>query len=302
MDKNASQPKRMSEKMGSKYKKYPVFVLCGSDPSRRKLLRVLDPEEQYKSKALLPFLGKRVIDWQLEALRDSPYVEDLYLIGLSKEDIAFDFPVRYVPSKTTAYVHQKLMDGLSYLDSLGKSPELVIISTSDTPGIRTQHINEFFEQLNHYQNYDFVLSVVPEESIQEIFPRSGRVVGRFTDHQVFPGELFALSKHAIQTGYDVIDQLTKLRRVVDRKRKKISLGPILRYLARKPKTWFFILKFLLKKASLEDGEKMFSVAFNCKAKAIIISDPGFGMDMDLPEDYERLQPLVRTTKMNAKEA
>ena len=85
-------------------KKYPVFVMCGSDPSRRKLLQVLDPEEKYKSKALLPFLGRRVIDWQLEALRHSPFVENLYLIGLTKEDAPFDFPVHYVPSSTTADV------------------------------------------------------------------------------------------------------------------------------------------------------------------------------------------------------
>ena len=127
------------------------------------------------------------------------------------------------------------------------------------------------------------------------------MVGRFTDHQVFPGELFALSIHAIHTGYEVIDQLSRLRRVIDRQRKNISIAPILRYIARKPRAWFLILKFLLKKASLEDGEKLFSVAFNCKAKAIIISDAGFGMDMDLPEDYERLKSLVRMTKIRTQE-
>ena len=278
-------------------KKYPVFVICGSDPSRRKLLQVLDPEEKYKSKAMLPFLGKRVIDWQLDALRESPYVDEFYLIGLSKEDITFDHPVHYVPSETTADVPQKLMDGLSYLNSTGKHPEIIVVSTSDTPAIKTADINKYFEQLSQYDSYDFVLSVVPEESIKEIFPRSGRVIGRFIDHQVFPGELYALSSHAIRTGYDVIHQFNKLRRVIDRKQKNISIGPILRYIARKPRTWFFILKFLLKRATLADAEKAFSVAFNCKAKAIIITDPGFGMDMDLPEDYEKLELLVKKTKL-----
>ena len=29
---------------------YPVLVLCGRDPIRRELLRVLDPEDKYPSK------------------------------------------------------------------------------------------------------------------------------------------------------------------------------------------------------------------------------------------------------------
>jgi len=67
-------------------KTYPVLVLCGSDPERRELLKVLDPEEKYPSKVLLPFLGKRVIDWQLEALQASSYVGEIYLLGLTQAD------------------------------------------------------------------------------------------------------------------------------------------------------------------------------------------------------------------------
>jgi len=76
---------------------YPVFVMCGRDLKRRKIMEAVDPEGKYKTKALLPFLGKRLVDWQLEALRQSPYIEGLYLLGISEEDAKFDFPVHYVP-------------------------------------------------------------------------------------------------------------------------------------------------------------------------------------------------------------
>jgi hypothetical protein len=270
--------------------------MCGRDAKRRKLLQVLDPEGRYKSKALLPFLGKRVIDWQLDELRLCPYVEDLYVVGLAEEDAPFEYPVHYVPTETTADVPDKLMDGLAYLSSLGKSPHMVVISTSDAPAMQLRSINEFFERLTDYQDYDLVLSLVPEQVIKEWFPQSGRVIARFRDHQVFPGELYALSARAIRTGQAVIHELNRRRREIDRQRQNISVGPITRYLARKPQAWLTLLKFALRRATLEDAERAFSAAFHCRTKAIIIPDAGFGMDMDLPEDYERLEDLVKRTR------
>ncbi|MGC9523534.1 MAG: NTP transferase domain-containing protein [Anaerolineae bacterium] len=271
---------------------YPVFVMCGRDAKRRRLLEVLDPEEKYKSKALLPFEGKRLIDWPLEALRASRHVEGLYLIGLSEADAAFDYPVHYVPTDTTADFSQKLSDGLAYLGALGKHPDLVVISSSDAPGLRPESVEAFFRRLVELGDHDFVLSLVPEAVVRDLFPASGRVVARFRDHQVFPGELYALSPRAIQIGQEVIRDINSLRRRFNRQRRKISLGPLIRYVARKPQMWGVILKYLLRQATLEDAERAFSAAFDCKAKAVLIPDPGFGMDMDLPEDYERLKLLV----------
>ncbi len=276
---------------------YPVLVVCGRDRKRRKLLQVLDPEENYSSKALLPFLGKRVIDWQLEELNKSPYVEGLYIVGLTEEEAPFDYPVEYVPTETTADFSDKLADGLAYLNTQGKNPNLVIISTSDAPAIRLESINSFFKQLKSYQDHDFVLSVVPEAVTKDVFPDARRVVARLRDHQVFPGELYALNPAGIRKGEKVIRDFNKLRRTIDRLGETISLGPVIRYLARKPQTWWAIIKYIFKQATLENVERAFSKAFNCKAKAIIISDPGFGMDMDLPQDYEKLKAYVKETKI-----
>lgn len=72
---------------------------------------------------------------------------------------------------------------------------------------------------------------------------------------------------------------------------------MIRFIAKRPQTWFFILKYALKIATLRDGERALSAAFGCKVKGVIIPDAGFGMDMDLPEDYARLEEFVRRTKM-----
>lgn len=273
--------------------KYPVFVMCGRDLKRRRLLQVLDPEGKYKAKALLPFLGKRVIDWQLDALRSSPYVGQIYLLGLTEEDAGFDFPVHYVPIDTTADFADKLVAGLDYLQDEGADPEMIVVSTSDAPAVITESINLFFEQLVQLDRHDFVLSVVPWEITNQVFPDSGRVVARFVDHQVFPGELYALSPRAIKLGWEIIHEIHTRRRMINRQRRNIRLTPVISLIAKKPRTWPLLLKFLLKRATLADGERAVSIAFGCKVKAIIIPDAGFGMDMDLPDDYERLKKIHR---------
>ena len=278
---------------GQPYQKYPVFVMCGSDYQRRRLLQVIDPEKKYKSKALLPFLGKRLIDWQLGALSKSPYIEGLYLIGLSEADAQFDYPVNYVPIETSSEFIDKLLTGLDYLSSQGKDPELVVISTCDTPGIRVEDINNFFEQLNTRDGEEFLLSLVPEDIIEAAFPGSRRVVMRFRDYQLVPGEMYALSPRAILLGKEFIASISQRRRQINRQEKKIKPTPVIRLLAQKPLMWIVILKYLLGRATMADAEYAFAKSFDCKTKGVIIPDAGFGMDMDLPEDYELLEAYVQ---------
>lgn len=272
---------------------YPVFVMCGRDPQRRRLLQAVDPEGKYKSKALLPFLGKRLIDWQMEALHRSPYIDGLYLIGLSELDVSFNFPVHYVPIETTAEFADKLTAGINYLSALGKNPSLVVISTSDAPGIQTQDINQFFEQLHTLSGSEFVHSFVPEDVIEAAFPCSGRVVLRFLDQQLIPGELYALSPRAIRVGQKLIAGISTRRRQINRQVTNINPLPVIRLLAQKPRMWGVILKYVLGRATMADAERAFSKSFDCQTRGVIIPDAGFGMDMDLPEDYQRLTTYVQ---------
>jgi len=277
--------------------KYPVFVMCGEDPIRRKLMEAVDPEGQYKSKALLPFLGKRLIDWQLEELRKSPYVSGLFLIGLTESDLSFDFPVEYIPAETTSDFGEKLVQGLDYLEDRAHNPNLIVISSSDAPAIRVEDINTFFEKIGQVEGCEVHISLVPEDVAEAVFPRSGRVVARFKDWQVFPGELYALSPRAIRVQQQVIRDLGLLRRKINRQANKISLGPMLGYVAKRPRTWWKLIKFLLGQATLADGERMVSNAFGCKTRGIVSEDAGFGMDMDIPGDYERLEAYVNKAKL-----
>ncbi|MFW5714482.1 MAG: hypothetical protein ACOCYU_07410 [Brevefilum sp.] len=279
---------------------YPVFVLCGCDPGRRKLMKAVDPEGHYKSKALLPFLERRLIDWQMDELIKSPHVGEIFLIGLEESDVSFDYPVHFIAAETTSDFGDKLLRGLAYLEERGELPDLIVISTCDAPAIRVDEINTFFEKIEQEGGCEIYISLVPEALAEAEFPKSGRVVARFKDLQVFPGELFALSPRAIRKQQQVISDLGLLRRKLNRQKRKISLMPMLGYLAKRPRIWWTIIKFLLGQATLAEGEQAVSDTFKCKTRGVIIEDAGFGMDMDLPEDYERLEQYVRERKLAEK--
>ncbi len=279
--------------------KYPVFVLCGRDQKKRELIEVLDPEDKYKTKCMLPFLGRRMIDWQLEELRKSPYTEDIYLLGLSEDMAKFDFPVHYVPVPTISTFAEKLKAGLEYVRSLGRKDKLFVISSADTPGITVEPINQFFEELEKYKDYDYVQSVVPDEKTSEVFPNHKRVVGKFKDAHVYPGELYTMSEFVIQERLDIIDEIGGGRRKIKRhKRTKQStaLIPVLKLMLRRPRSWFLIFLFLIGKLNLRGGEKVLAILARVKVKTVIINDVGFGMDIDLAEDYEKIKKYVSKIK------
>ncbi len=280
-------------------KKYPIFVLCGRDEKKREVLEDLDPNDEYKVKALLPFLGKRIIDWQLEALRESPYCGEIFLLGIQKEMASFDFPVHYVPIPLISTFGQKLLAGLEYARSLGIEDGMFAVSSSDTPSLTVEPINDFFEILDKHLDYDFIQSVIPEDVTKEAFSDHQRVVAKFKDINLSTGEMYGMSEKGIRTGQKIIDETGSGRRRIrkkNREKKGSALTPIIRIVLRKPRTWPLIIRFLLGRMTLAQAEKLLEIIGKVKVKAAIIYDAAFGMDIDLTEDYMKIKEFVSRTK------
>jgi len=73
----------------------------------------------------------------------------------------------------------------------------------------------------------------------------------------------------------------------------------LRYLARKPGLWLMIIKYLRGILTVEELENILSKIYKMNIKTAIIPDPGFGMDLDLPEDYQKLSDYIKLTKLSS---
>ncbi|MCE7740229.1 MAG: hypothetical protein GPJ50_12715 [Candidatus Heimdallarchaeota archaeon] len=275
-------------------KKFPILLMSGRDKDiRREIMQVLDPEEKYKGKCLLPFLGKPVIAWVVEELVKSEYVEGIYVLGVSREDIDFGDQVEYVPIDFFADLHEKYLAGYEYLKAQGKEFDDYVVCMADTPAITVERIDEFLSQLSKMEGYDFVLPLVPYELSKKWFPDAGRVTGNFRDYQIFPGEMMSFSARGIVEGQKVIEDISILRR-------KRSFWAVAWYVFRRPATWRKLLKIVLKLAKLKDAIRVMELAFKIKMGWMIIEDLGFGLDMDVSQNYEQLERYMLETKLKGK--
>jgi hypothetical protein len=276
---------------------YPVLILCGQDKKRRELLEVHDPEGNYPSKSTLPMHGKRVLDWQLESMCKSPSIGEIYLIGLSPDEFPCPQKLNFISAGRTTTILEKIVLGSQTI--LAKYPELdhLIFCTGDVPGISTDSINDFFKELNQNIGADVLLSAVPEDITSQEFPEHGRIVGRFKDLSIIIGEMVALKHTIIPPLVVQINQLTELRSQFIHMSDTSKRMLVMRYLVTKPRLWILILKYLLGSLSIEEVEIILSRVYGIKLKITIISDPGIGMDMDLPEDYQKLSDYVLRTKL-----
>jgi len=277
-----------------------VIVLCGSDPNRRDLLTTLDPQGLLPSKALLPMIGKRVLDWQLEAMIKSPDIGQIYLIGLSPEEFPSELDLKYIEYGRNTSILEKIKYGSEVLQKAYPDIEHIIVCSGDAPGLATSSVNKFFDTFRQNLDADLLIGIVPEDITLEFFPNHRRVIGKFKDRSVYPGEIYVFRHKIIPILEDEILQFTIQRREIDRQKDTSKLIPVLKYLSKRPSLWVLIIKYLLGLLSIPELESILSRVYHLKMKTIIVPDPGFGMDLDLPEDFESITEYIKLTKIQNK--
>ena len=173
--------------------KLPVFLFAGRDVQRRQLLVELDPEEKYKAKSLLPFLGKPLVQWVIDILEESEFVDKIYLLGIP----------HFAPRvrgriKKSAYIleHQPLYNNFTWKNYIKKDLKLIKIHA----GVYLKNFSEI-KKFN-YQGTDWPTAIqirkkFPILSIPfEFFVRFVRVLKSGGYKEGYMGWLIALMRGA----------------------------------------------------------------------------------------------------------
>ncbi len=137
--------------------KIPALVMAGGKGSRMGLST---------EKPLLPFLGKRLIDWVASAIVDSAKISEFYIITSSNtpqtEQYCRDMGWKYVHTDGKGY-HNDLKQAVAKLDWMGP----VLTMPSDVPAITGAVLDRIVSEFEACGK-DFLAVFVPIKTRQDL--------------------------------------------------------------------------------------------------------------------------------------
>jgi GTP:adenosylcobinamide-phosphate guanylyltransferase len=248
---------------------FTAIVLAGSRPGRDAFA------EQYGTdlKALIPIAGEPMVRRPVRALLNSGAVGQVVVLSQAPERIAAaieaDPRVEFRASQgTIAETILGLLD-----DPATKWP--LLVTTADHALLDAAMVDEFVAGA---ADADVALGVVERGTLLLRFPDAQRTWLKFRGGAYTGANLFVLSSPAVRPAIE-------LWRSVEQDRKKAwrvlsLLGPVT------------LLCIALRLVSLNEVMKQLSDRLRLKVKAVALSDPLAGIDVDKPADHDLVEAIL----------
>jgi len=219
------------------------------------------------NKALLPINGKPMIEYIIKALRMTPYVGKIAVVG----------PVDKLKTVIGDKVDFLVEQGDSMLDNadrgirLFRNDEHVLILTSDIPMITPKAIEDFILQ-SEALKADFCYPVVRKEVNEKKFPGAKRTYVRLKDGVFTGGNIIYISPAVFERCKDFATKLIEFRKEPIKTARLLGTA--------------LLIKLVLGKATIAEIERRFDDILDITAKAVISAYPEIGNDVDKPDDVE----------------
>lgn len=248
---------------------HTAIVLAGSRPGRDAFA------EQYGTdlKALIPIAGEPMVRRPVRALLDSRAIGQVVVLSQAPERIAAEIDadprVEFRASQGTI---AETMLGL--LDNpTAKWP--LLVTTADHALLDAAMVDEF---VGGAVGADVALGVVERGTLLRRFPNAQRTWLKFRGGAYTGANLFVLSSPAVRPAIE-------LWRSVEQDRKKAwrvlsLLGPVT------------LLCIALRLVGLDEVTKQLGTRLGLRVKAIALSNPLAGIDVDKPADHALVEAIL----------
>ncbi len=258
-------------------KKIAVVVTAGSTPGKP------DPLAEavgVKRKALIEIAGKEMIRWVVDALRASPRLGRIFVVGLSAEDgVEFGTPVEYVPAR--GKMLDNIQAGVERVLEVSPDTEWILLASSDIPLLTTEIVEYFLDACGEMDG-DIFYSVVERQVMEARFPGSGRTFVPLQDGAFCGGDLFLFNTDALSSDRDLWNKLAEARKSFWRQVSMLGFIPL--------------VKFLLRRLSIAEAEQVASRALHCRGRAFISPYPELAMDVDKPHQLEMVRAALESVE------
>lgn len=222
--------------------------------------------EKAVNKALLNINGRPMVDYVVEALDGSRYIDQIMLVGLPElvQYVSYS-RCRVIPADGDLI--DNLLDGLKEVSD----DELVLIASSDIPMLTTAAVDDFIAEALQREAAIYY-PIVSKEVTERRFPGVKRTYVRLREGVYTGGNLLLIYP-------EIINRIIPIARYAVAKRKQpLQMCRLL--------GWQFVLRLLLGRLSLGEAQQRVSEILELPVMAVVSEYAEIGTDVDKPSDLE----------------
>lgn len=219
------------------------------------------------SEALIPIGNKYMVEYVVDALTKSRYIERIVIAGPVKE-------LRLIFGEDKEYLLIESGDSpvssfLNALKSISHYQGKILVATADVPLVTFRAVDDFIEACLQKEGNLFY-PIVSKENNERKFPGVERTYVTLKEGVFTGGNLIFLESHIVEKCVTVAEDLVRLRK------RPLMLASYI--------GWTILIRYIFGILSLKDAEEKVSEILGVKAIGIISSFPEIGIDVDKESD------------------
>jgi len=247
-------------------------------------------------KAIIKINNKPMVNYVMEALAESAYTNNIYVVGEEDQLDKVDIPkgkekINFVEDQGS------FVDNFIEGGSKAKSKK-ILYSTSDIPLIKSKDIDGFIKGCSHRSDGHFYMSYYLKEDYEKNF--SGVKSGRFYqlgEKSVKNGYLFMLDRDFL----DYINKNKVMRNIIAflYSGRKKGLWPYLKLIPRYLSfaSLSLLIKYKRRTLAIDEAEKILSGIIKHNIVAIKSSSQA-GIDIDSYEELQNIEKIITKKPRN----
>ncbi|HOB08289.1 MAG TPA: nucleotidyltransferase family protein [Limnochordia bacterium] len=237
-----------------------AIVLAGAKNDGK--LREISPSPY---EALILINGKPMLNWVVDALKSSEHVGRIVVVGYPEFKEYMDDDI--VLLECGESLVENIEIGIDYLGAKNH----VLVVTSDIPMLTVEAVDDFLSRCRD-QDQDMFYPIVSKEVNEAVYPGVTRTYVKIKDGTFTGGNMVLVAPKLIQESKVVIQRVVALRK------KPFEIVKLLGFR--------ILVKFVFRCLTIAEVERRVKHHFGINAKAVIISYPQIGTDVDKPSDWE----------------
>lgn len=231
-------------------------------------------EEGAPVKALITIDSRLMVDYVVEALRNSQKIEHIVLVGHDG-----DLRPLYGNAEEFFYAEQgstPLGSFAAGVNVLETANPWVLVCTGDIPFLTTEAVDDFISKCSE-READFYYPIVRKETVENRFPDVKRTYASLRDGTFTGGNLLLMRREIISGCLPIAEEFVRLRKNPPAMARLVGLG--------------ILWKYFFGQLTIAEAERRVSKLVGAKGLAVISGYPEIGVDVDKASDLELARSL-----------